>query len=244
MSDVGFEQRVAAVRRFTRFYTQKIGVLQEGLLQTPFSLSESRVLYELANREQPPAAELCKDLGLDAGYLSRILRRFEKSGLIRKQASKADGRQNLILMTEKGRKAFAPLNARSRDEVGSMLRSLSDPQQRRLVEALGTVEELLGAPAEKRAAYILRPPAAGDMGWIVSRHGVLYAQEHGWNAEFEALVAEIVAKFVQHYDPARERCWIAEKDGENAGCVFVVAHAATVAKLRLLLVEPSARGLG
>ena len=244
MADAGFEQRVAAVRRFTRFYTQKIGVLQEGLLQSPYSLTESRVLYELANREQPTATELCKDLGLDAGYLSRILRRFEKGGLIRKQASKSDGRQSLISITDKGRKAFAPLNARSREEVGTMLHSLREAEQRRLVELLGVVEQLLGAPAESRTPYVLRPPTPGDMGWVMSRHGALYAQEYGWDKTFEALVAEIVAKFVQQYDAKRERCWIAEKDGENVGSVFVVGHSATVAKLRLLIVEPKARGLG
>ena len=244
MPDAAFEQRIAAVRRFTRFYTQRIGVLQEGLLQSPFSLTEGRVLYELANRAQPTAAELCRDLGLDAGYLSRILRRFEKQGLVRRAAAKSDGRRSLLTITDRGRKAFAPLNARSREEIGAMLRVLPPAEQRRLVEAMGSVERLLGADGEKREPYILRPPAPGDMGWVVSRHGALYAQEYRFDARFEALVAGIVAHFVQNYDAQRERCWIAEQDGINVGSVFLVRHSATVAKLRLLLVEPRARGLG
>jgi DNA-binding MarR family transcriptional regulator/N-acetylglutamate synthase-like GNAT family acetyltransferase len=238
------ERRIAAVRRFTRFYTQRIGVLQEGLLQSRFSLTQGRVLYELANRAQPTASELAKDLGLDAGYLSRILRGFERQGLLRRTASKSDGRQNLLAITDRGRKAFAPLNARSREEIGTMLRQLSLGEQESLVDAMGAVERLLGAPRETRAPYVLRPPAPGDMGWVVSRHGALYAHEYGFDQEFEALVAEIVAKFVQTFDGKRERCWIAERDGDNVGSVFVVRRSATVARLRLLLVEPKARGLG
>jgi DNA-binding MarR family transcriptional regulator/GNAT superfamily N-acetyltransferase len=244
MPDASFEARIAAVRRFTRFYTQRIGVLQEGLLQSPFSLAQGRVLYELANRAQPTASELAKDLGLDTGYLSRILRGFERQGLLRRTASKSDGRQNLLAITEKGRKAFAPLNARSREEIGAMLRPLAAGEQESLVAAMGEVERLLGAPRETRAPYVLRPPAPGDMGWVASRHGALYAQEYGFDQEFEALVAEIVAKFVQTFDGKRERCWIAERDGDNVGSVFVVRRSATVAQLRLLLVEPKARGLG
>jgi DNA-binding MarR family transcriptional regulator/GNAT superfamily N-acetyltransferase len=244
MPEPGLDQRIAAVRRFTRFYTQRIGVLQEGLLQSPFSLAQGRVLYELANRAQPTASELARDLGLDAGYLSRILRGFERQGLLRRTASKTDGRQNLLAITDKGRRAFAPLNARSREEIGAMLKPLSAGEQESLVGAMGTVERLMGAKPESRAPYILRPPAPGDMGWVVSRHGALYADEYGFDEAFEALVAEIVAKFVQDFDGKRERCWIAERDGENVGSVFVVAQSATVAKLRLLLVEPKARGLG
>jgi DNA-binding MarR family transcriptional regulator/GNAT superfamily N-acetyltransferase len=239
-----FDQRVAAVRRFTRFYTQRIGVLQDGLLQSPFSLTEGRVLYELANRAQPTASELCRDLGLDAGYLSRILRRYERRGLVRRAQSKSDGRRSLLSITDKGRKAFAPLNARSREEIGAMLRVLSASEQKRLVAAMRAIERLLGAKSEASAPYVLRPAAPGDMGWVVSRHGALYAQEYGFDAQFEALVAGIVATFVQRFDEKRERCWIAEKDGENVGSVFVVRHSAAVAKLRLLLVEPKARGLG
>jgi DNA-binding MarR family transcriptional regulator/GNAT superfamily N-acetyltransferase len=244
MPEPGLDQRIAAVRRFTRFYTQRIGVLQEGLLRSPFSLAQGRVLYELANRAQPTASELARDLGLDAGYLSRILRGFERQGLLRRTASKTDGRQNLLAITDKGRRAFAPLNARSREEIGAMLKPLSAGEQESLVGAMGTVERLMDAKPESRAPYILRPPAPGDMGWVVSRHGALYADEYGFDEAFEALVAEIVAKFVQDFDGKRERCWIAERDGENVGSVFVVAQSATVAKLRLLLVEPKARGLG
>jgi DNA-binding MarR family transcriptional regulator/GNAT superfamily N-acetyltransferase len=244
MPEAELEQRIAAVRRFTRFYTQRIGVLQEGLLRTRFSLTQGRVLYELANRAQPTASELARELGLDAGYLSRILRGFERQGLLRRAAAKSDGRQNLLSITDKGRKAFAPLNARSREEIGAMLGPLSASEQASLVDAMGAVERLLGAKPESRAPYVLRPPAPGDMGWVVSRHGALYAQEYGFDETFEALVAEIVARFVQSFDARRERCWIAEKDGDNVGAVFVVGKSATVAQLRLLLVEPKARGLG
>ncbi|MCY1073294.1 bifunctional helix-turn-helix transcriptional regulator/GNAT family N-acetyltransferase [Archangium lansingense] len=244
MSDKGVAQRVEAVRRFNRFYTQKIGVLQEGLLESPFSLSEVRVLYELAHREEPTATELGRELGLDAGYLSRILSRFEKKGFLRKTPSKADGRRSHLQLTRQGRNALAPLDARSSAEVTRMMAGLSPAGQRRLVEAMHTIEELLGAKAEPKAPYLLRPHQSGDLGWIVQRHGVLYSQEYGWDERFEALVASIVAEFIQKLDPKRERCWIAEKDGEPVGSVFLVKKSKTVAKLRLLLVEPSARGLG
>jgi DNA-binding MarR family transcriptional regulator/N-acetylglutamate synthase-like GNAT family acetyltransferase len=242
--EVDFDQRVAAVRRFHRFYTKQIGLLHEGYLESPFSLSEARVLYELAHRDLPSASELAKELGLDAGYLSRILRRFEKRGLISRRRSKADARRSLLSLTGKGKAAFAPLDARSRDEVGAMLGALPMAEQKRLVEATRTIESLLGARTEAKTPYILRPHQPGDMGWVVHRHGALYAQEYGWDEHFEALVAGIVAKFIQHYDAKRERCWIAEKDGEIVGCVFLVKQSNTVAKLRLLLVEPKARGLG
>lgn len=241
-SDLG--QRVAAVRRFNRFYTQKIGVLREGLLDSPFSLSEARVLYELAHREQPTATELGKDLGLDPGYLSRILRGFERRGLVRKTPSEADGRRNLLTLTRKGEEAFAPLNVRSRAEIGALLGSLTEAEQVRLVEAMHTIENLLGAQPEPKAPYLLRPHQPGDMGWVIHRHGVLYAQEYGWDQTFEALVAEVAAAFIRNYDARHERCWIAEKDGEIVGSVFLVKKSKTVAKLRLLYVEPKARGLG
>jgi DNA-binding MarR family transcriptional regulator/GNAT superfamily N-acetyltransferase len=244
MADAAFEQRIAAVRRFTRFYTQRLGVLQEGLLESPFSLTEARVLYELANRSEPTASDLSRDLGLDPGYLSRILRGFEKRGLVRRAAAQSDARRSLLSITDKGRAAFAPLNARSREQVATMLRTLSAREQRSLTAALRSLERLLGARRDERAPYVLRPPVPGDMGWVVSRHGALYAQEYGFDARFEALVAGIVAKFVQHYDSGREQCWIAEQDGHNAGAVFVVRQSARVAKLRLLLVEPHARGSG
>jgi DNA-binding MarR family transcriptional regulator/GNAT superfamily N-acetyltransferase len=238
------DQRVAAVRRFSRFYTQKIGLLHEGYLGSPFSLAESRVLYELAHRDGATAAELSRDLGLDRGYLSRILRGFEKRRLLARAASKADGRRSHIALTERGRDAFAPLHARSRDEIGAMLGTLTETEQQRLVDAMRAIETALGAPAERKAPYMLRSHQPGDMGWVVHRHGVLYAQEYGWDERFEALVAEIVAKFIQRFDSKRERCWIAEKDGEIVGSVFLVRRSATVGQLRLLLVEPRARGLG
>jgi len=252
MREANFDQHIESVRRFNRFYTQKIGVLEEGLLHSPFSLAQVRVLYELAHRDQPTAAELAKDLGLDAGYLSRTLSDFEKRGLIEKKASEADGRQSLLLLTEQGLQAFAPLNERAQQEIGLLLKTLSAPEQSRLISAMHTISRLLGTQSElqpesqpkPKPPYILRPHQPGDMGWVVHRHGLLYAQEYGWDERFEALVAGIVAEFVQHYDSKRERCWIAEKDGEIAGSVFLVKQSKTVAKLRLLLVEPSARGLG
>ncbi len=237
-------QRIAAVRHFNRFYTRQIGVLREKPYQGNFSLTEVRVLYELAHRSKPTAAELSNDLGLDAGYLSRMLAGFGKRGWLEKKACAADGRQILLSLTEPGRKVLAPLDARSREEVGKILGGLSASEQSQLIDAMHTIEKLLGHQSRQNPAYIIRPHQPGDMGWVVHRHGALYAQEHGYNERFEALVAEIVAKFVQKFDPKRERCWIAEKDGEIVGFVFLVKHSKTVAKLRLLLVEPAARGLG
>ena len=238
------EQRVAAVRRFNRFYTKKIGLLHEGYLASAFSLTEGRVLYELAHQDTVTASELGRELGLDPGYLSRILRAFEKRGLIERTRSKTDGRQSLLALTRRGHDAFAPLNTRSRDEIGAMLGALPAADQNRVVEAMHTIEDLLGARPEPKAPYMLRPHQPGDMGWVVHRHGVLYAQEYGFDERFEALVAGIVARFIERYDAKRERCWMAEKDGEIVGSVFLVQHSKTVAQLRLLLVEPRARGLG
>jgi len=244
MAESDFDQRVAAVRRFNRFYTRQIGLLQESYLKSQFSLSQVRVLYELAHRERPTATELGRELGLDPGYLSRILRLFEKRGFLNRTPSKADGRQSHLFLTARGQAAFAPLNTRSREEIGSMLRALRARDQIRLVDSMHAIEGVLGAQPEKKVPYLLRPHRPGDMGWVVSRHGALYAQEYGWDETFEALVAGIVKKFIEHYDPRKERCWIAEKDGEPVGSVFVVKQSATVAKLRLMLVEPKARGLG
>jgi len=238
------EQRVEAARRFNRFYTRQIGVLREGAYKSPFSLTEVRVLYELAHRDKPTATALGRDLGLDAGYLSRILRGFERRGLVSKTRSPTDGRQSHLSLTVQGRKVFAPLNARSHDEVAAMLGGLSAAQQARVVGAMRTMERLLGGLSEPPAPYRLRPPQPGDLGWVVHRHGAVYAQEYGYDERFEALVAEIVSHFVQHYDAKRERCWIAEQDGEVVGSVFLVERSKTVAQLRLLLVEPQARGSG
>jgi DNA-binding MarR family transcriptional regulator/GNAT superfamily N-acetyltransferase len=236
-----------SLRRFNRFYTRQIGVLQEGLLETDFSLTESRVLYELAHTGEATAKALCAELGLDPGYLSRILGAFEKKGLMRKSASPADGRESLLDLTQKGRQAFATLNTRSSQKIAAWLQKLSPAEQEQLIAATGTIERLLGGPPAPRKApdlYVLRSHQPGDMGWVVHRHGLLYAQEWGYDEHFEALVAGIVAEFIQNYNPERERCWLAEKDGEVAGSVFLVEKSKTVAKLRLLLVEPAARGRG
>lgn len=244
MAQAEIDRRVEVVRRFNRFYTQRIGVLREGLLQSPFSLTEVRVMYELAHRDEPTATLLNKELGLDAGYLSRILRDLSKRGVIKKRPSKSDGRQSHLLLTKKGEKEFAALNARSNDEVAAMLSKLPAGEQQRIVAAIHVIEDVLGAKPEQKASYLLRPHQPGDMGWIVHRHGVLYAHEYGWDEQFEALVAEIVAQFIKNFDAKRDRCWIAEKDAEIVGSVFLVKESKTVAKLRLLLVEPRARGLG
>jgi len=246
MAPCELEQRVEAARRFNRFYTRQIGVLHEGAYNSPFSLTEVRVLYELAHRDQPTATALGRDLGLDAGYLSRMLRGFERRGLVLKTRSPADGRQSHLSLTAQGRKVFGPLNARSHDEVAAMLGGLSAAAQARVVGAMQTIERLLGDRAESLppASCVLRPPLPGDLGWVVHRHGAVYAQEYGYNEQFEALVAEIVAHFVQRYDAKRERCWIAQQGGEPVGSVFLVERSKTVAQLRLLLVEPKARGSG
>jgi DNA-binding MarR family transcriptional regulator/N-acetylglutamate synthase-like GNAT family acetyltransferase len=242
MAESAHAQRLAAVRQFNRFYTQRIGVLQEGWGRSPFSLTEARVLYELLHRDQATASEIGNDLGLDAGYLSRILRGFAARGLIAKARSRADGRQIHLTVTPRGRKAFAPLEAYSDAEVGKMLDPLAPPEQVRLVAAMQTVEQLLAG--ERSTGYLLRPHRPGDMGWIVSRHGAIYAEEYGWDQRLEALVVEVVAAFLRNFDPERERCWIAERDGENLGSVMLVKDTARVARLRMLLVEPQARGLG
>ena len=233
-----------AVRRFNRFYTQRIGVLHEAHLESDFSLAEVRLLFELAHRDGPTASELARDLSLDAGYVSRILRRFEDDGLLERRRSDADGRQNHLTLTNKGRRTFEPLNSRSDDEVSKLLGRLPAPDRDTLVTAMETVQHLLTERETPSTPYILRPPHAGDLGWVVHRHGVLYAREYGWDERFEGLVAEVVATFVATFDPKRERCWIAERDGRIVGSVFLVKKSDDVAKLRLLLVEPEARGLG
>ncbi len=238
-------ERVERVRRFNRFYTKKIGILTDQYLDSPFTVTQARVIYELAHHEQSTATELGNELGLDAGYLSRILRDLKKRGLIARQSSRTDGRQSLLRLTaRKGQHAFTTLNARSHAGIEMMLNKLSARDQSRLVDAMGLIERLLGVQPEHKVPYILRPPQPGDMGWVVQRHGAIYAAEYRWDEQFEALVASIVTQFIQHFDPKRERCWIAEKDGENIGSVFLVKKSEKVAKLRLLLVEPHARGQG
>jgi DNA-binding MarR family transcriptional regulator/GNAT superfamily N-acetyltransferase len=238
------EPRVAAVRRFNRVYTRRIGVLQESFLQSPFSLTEARVLYELAYRDRPTAAELAADLGLDHGYLSRILRGFCERGFLVRTTSTRDRRQTLLSLTAKGRMAFAPLDLRSQAEVAAMLGRLSVADQDRMVGAMRTIESALSDERRPDIPCVLRPPRPGDFGWIVSRHGALYGEQYGFDERIEALTAEIVAGFIRNCDPKRERCWIAERDGENVGSVLLVKETGEVARLRLLLVEPKARGLG
>ena len=237
---------VAAIRRFNRFYTQRLGLLQDGWLDSPFTLAQARVLYELSRRKRATATELGNDLRLDAGYLSRMLRGFEKRGLISRETSKADGRQSFISLTARGRKAFAPLETRSKSDVRKMLSDVNAPT--RLLGAMETIETLLGEKPDvdqgKAAPFILRAPKHGDFGWMVTAHARLYAKEYGWVEPFEGLCAQIVADFVNNYDPKKERCWIAEKNGENIGCVMVVKDKPGVARLRLLLVDPKGRGLG
>jgi DNA-binding MarR family transcriptional regulator/N-acetylglutamate synthase-like GNAT family acetyltransferase len=237
-------RRIATVRRFNRFYTRQIGVLQEHLLASPFSLTEARVLYELAHHDDTTARTLGADLQLDAGYLSRILDAFRKRGLIERAPSATDARQRLLRLTARGRRAFGEIDGTATREVHALIARLPEEAQARLIESMHTIETILDAPQPTRPTYVLRPPQPGDMGWVVQRHGALYAREYGWDATFEALVAEIVAKFIRQFDPKHERCWIAERDGLNAGCVFLVRKTPTVGQLRLLLVEPSARGLG
>ena len=244
MADAPLSQRVAAVRRFNRLYTKQIGVLDERFLHSPFSLTAARVLYELAQRDETTATELRRELGLDAGYLSRILQGFARRRLINRKRAYQDARQSLLRLSGAGRRAFARLDAESHAEVATLLERLPGAEQHRLVAAMETIAALLGAAPERRVPYVLRPHRPGDMGWVVSRHGELYAREYGWDEQFEALVADIVATFIKQYDPKRERCWIAERDGENVGSVFLVKESETVARLRLLLVEPQARGLG
>lgn len=236
---------IAAIRYFNRFYTRHIGVLREGLLQSQFSLTEVRVLYEIAHRQDASAAELARDLALDPGYLSRLLRGFLIRGLVEKSSHTRDRRQSCLALTAKGAATFAALNARQEQEVAAMLEGIPPSEVGRLLKGMSWIETILTRNShESRAPYLLRPHRPGDMGWVAQRHGELYSQEYGYDEHFEALVAEIVAKFIQHFDPKREHCWIAERDGENLGCIFLVKKSKTVAKLRLLLVEPSARGLG
>ena len=243
MSQPDSEREVASVRAFNRFYTRKLGVLDQHLLESPFSLSEARVLYELAHREDAAARDIGIELGLDAGYLSRIVQKFDDDGLISRKPLPADRRQMRLGLTAKGRQAFARLNRSSHDEVARMLAALSPADRTRVTAAMATIERLLGTTNVAPAA-ILRDPRPGDMGWVVQSHGALYASEYGFDASFEALVAEIAAKFLTSFDASRERCWIADIEGAQVGSIFLVRHTDDVAKLRLLLVDPAGRGQG
>ena len=233
---------VDAVRQFSRFYTNVIGVLREGLLDTSYTLTESRVIYELAQRESTEVAELRRTLDVDPGYMSRILTAFEGDGLVTRSRSAHDGRRQVIALTRRGRTAFAKLNARSAEEIRRLLTPLSQDERARLVESLGLARRLLGDALDGRV--VLRAPRSGDYGWVVERHGALYRAEYDWDETFEGLVAAIVGGFAQAHDPKRERAWIAELAGVRVGCVFCVQKSPDVAQLRLLLVEPTARGHG
>lgn len=242
MSDQALHDRAEAVRRFNRFYTRHIGVLHEHLLASEFSLTEVRILYELAHRPAISTSDLCRELNLDAGYVSRVVSGFEKKGLIVKTRSAADARVGQLELTDAGRTAFAPLDNASRNEIIAVLEQLPEPAQKQLVDAMNEIQNLLGDKTP--VGYVLRDPLPGDMGLVVANQAVVYAREYGWNSEYEALVAEIVAKFIRDLDRSCERCWIAEKDGRMVGSVFVVRQDETTAKLRLLYVDAGARGLG
>jgi DNA-binding MarR family transcriptional regulator/GNAT superfamily N-acetyltransferase len=238
------DQQIAAVRAFNRFYTRKLEVLDQHHLKTPFSLSEARVMFELAHRGDLAAKDIGLELGLDAGYLSRIVQKFDEEGLISRKPLAADRRQYQLSLTAKGRAAFAKLERTSQDHVGLMLGVLAGEDRKRLLSSMEVIERLLGAPQTVLPPAILRDPRPGDMGYVVQSHGALYASEYGFDATFEALVAEIAAKFITSFDALRERCWIADIDGRPVGSVFLVRGSDEVAKLRLLLVDPSARGQG
>jgi DNA-binding MarR family transcriptional regulator/GNAT superfamily N-acetyltransferase len=235
---------VDAVRRFNRFYTRRVGALRAGLLGSPHPLPEARLLYELGSRGTCSASDLGRELDLDAGYLSRLLQGLRRRGFLAAKRAPDDARRSLLSLTEKGRKSFAQLDLRSREEVTGMLGALPVAEQGKLVGAMQAVETLLSGRNKEPLEITLRGHRPGDIGWVISRHGAVYAAEYGWDERFEALVAEIAAKFVLELEPGRERCWIAEADGAPLGCVFLVRQSNTTAKLRLLLVEPAARGTG
>jgi DNA-binding MarR family transcriptional regulator/GNAT superfamily N-acetyltransferase len=248
MSRRQHDSRVAAVRRFNRFYTRQIGVLRKNFLDSPYSLGEARVLYEIGNGKACTATEIGRALDLDGGYLSRVLRDFEKRTLIRRETSERDARQSHLTLSPRGRKAFALLNRLSQRDIGAMLRKLAPGQQTQLIAAMNTIEQLLdgenGAKPSKRGSYIVREPRHGDFGWIVKRNAEIYAEEYGWTAPFEGVCSQIVADFVNKFDPKRERCWIAEMDGENVGSIMLAKDSDDIARIRLLLLDPKARGLG
>jgi DNA-binding MarR family transcriptional regulator/ribosomal protein S18 acetylase RimI-like enzyme len=242
------EDRIAKVRRFNRFYTRQLGVLRKTYLDSPYTLGEARLLYEIARGDAPTASDIGRALDLDAGYLSRTLRNFEKRGLIERKISASDGRQSHLALSPRGKKSFAPLERRSQRDTAAMLARLKPADEARLIAAMTTIEDLLGGTAADNPPsprqYRLREPQPGDFGWVVKRHAELYRQEYGWTAPFEGVCAQIVADFVNKFDRRRERCWIAEMDGENVGSIMLAKETDTVARIRLLLVDPKARGLG
>jgi DNA-binding MarR family transcriptional regulator/GNAT superfamily N-acetyltransferase len=238
------DSQVAAVRAFSRFYTRKLGIIEPKLLDSPWTLREARIIYEIAERQSCTATDLVRALGLDAGYLSRTLQTLQRRQIVARKPSKTDRRAAELALTAKGRAAFAELDGRSRREVAGLLGRLEASDRAGIVHAMRVIEQALEPPAHQAAGFLLRSHRPGDIGWIVSRHGALYAQEYGWDISFEALAAEIAAQFIRSYDASREHCWIAEVGGEPVGSVFLVKASGDVAKLRLLLVERKARGLG
>jgi DNA-binding MarR family transcriptional regulator/N-acetylglutamate synthase-like GNAT family acetyltransferase len=236
--------QVQAVRAFNRFYTRKLGIIEPKLLHSAFTLQEARIIYEIAHRPTCTATDLTRDLGLDPGFLSRTLQALQRRQIVTRKPSKDDGRVNELSLTAKGRAASAELERRSREEIGSLLNSLEDSQRAAVVQAMTTIERALERPAEKPAAFFLRSHRPGDIGWVISSQAKAYAEEYGWDISYEALVAEICAQFIKTYDASREHCWIAEAGGEPVGSIFLVKGSDDVAKLRLLLVEKKARGLG
>jgi DNA-binding MarR family transcriptional regulator/GNAT superfamily N-acetyltransferase len=242
--DPALDGQIAAVRGFSRFYTRKLGIIEPKLLDTPWTLQEARIIYEIAERKSCTATDLVRALGLDAGFLSRTLQAMQRRQVVARKPSKADRRVTELALTAKGRAAFADLDARSRDVVGTLLGRLDSTERAAIVNAMATIEQTLEPLPGRPASFLLRSHRPGDIGWIVSRHGALYSQEYGWDITFEALAAEIAAQFIRSYDPSREHCWIAEVGGEPAGSIFLVKASDEVAKLRLLLVEKKARGLG
>jgi DNA-binding MarR family transcriptional regulator/GNAT superfamily N-acetyltransferase len=241
-----FSEDTALFRRFNRMYTRFIGTLDEGLLQTEYSFAEARVLYEIAGRKAPSAKEIAEELNLDAGYLSRILRKFQSAGLIERTVSEGDGRYSTITLTRNGSAAFRKLNEKSEKQAAAILHRLAPAERNRLLGSMRAIEEVLTPPQPNRAPYVFRPHRPGDMGWVVHRQGAMYAKEYGWDETFEALVARITADFITNHDPRRERCWMAEADGQSTGHIFLVKQPSEpeTAKLRLLFVEPAARGMG
>jgi DNA-binding MarR family transcriptional regulator/GNAT superfamily N-acetyltransferase len=239
-------EEIEVFRKFNRMYTRFIGTLDEGLLHTKFSLAEARVIYELAMREIPTAKEVAEALALDTGYLSRILSKFEQAGLIKRNASGRDSRASEITLTRKGRNAFGKLNTRSEEQARALLRTLLPADRGQLIGSMRTIQNILARPQRNSPAFVLRPHRVGDMGWVASREGTAYAEEYGWDQTFEALVARIVSEFVTNFDPSREHCWMADADGQSVGHIFLVRHPERpdTAKLRLLFVEPAARGMG
>jgi DNA-binding MarR family transcriptional regulator/GNAT superfamily N-acetyltransferase len=242
------QSQIAAVRRFNRFYTREVGVLRKNFLDSPWTLTEMRVLFEISNGKDVTASDVGRALDLDAAYLSRLLQKFEKDGLVTRMRSGADARVSFLSLSAKGKKQFEAANARQVAQTTSMLGRLKPPDRTRLTSAMQMIEDLLAGAAAK-AEITLRDPAPGDFGWIVERHAILYREEYGWREKFEGVCARIVADFIEHFDPKLEKCWIAEMAGQRVGCVMLVkddpkAKKADVARIRLLLLEPQARGQG